>query len=76
MVRAGLMSFWQKELMLRLIKIIDEAMDRFRRKATDLPWINKAVRKKIRRKMEIYRKEGRSELREILKERTDEMKRR
>ena len=58
---------------------IDLAMARFfpvrhvRRKSTDLPWINRAVKKKIRRRKEIYRKEGRSELWKWMKRQTDEM---
>ena len=41
--------------------LIDAAMDRFfpvrtvKRKSTDLPWINKAIRRKIRRRMAVYR---------------------
>ena len=47
---------------------IDRAMDTFfplrtvRKKSTDLSWINKAIKKKIKRKMEIYVKEGKSDL--------------
>ena len=58
---------------------INWAMDEFfplkkgRRKFTDLPWINKAIRKKIRRRMRIYVREGRSELWKRIKKETDEM---
>ena len=58
---------------------IDAALDAFfpmrtvRKKSTDLPWINKAVRKKIRRRNKIYRKEGRSELWKYLKKLTDDL---
>ena len=58
---------------------IDWAMDNFfpqrttRRKSTDLPWINKAVRKKIRRRNEIYKKEGRSQLWKMWKRITDSL---
>ena len=47
---------------------LDAAMDRFfpirttRRKSSDLPWINRAILKRIRRRNRIYRKEGRSAL--------------
>lgn len=57
---------------------IDHAMDTFfplrtvRRKSTDLPWINRAVRKRIRR-MRVYRREGRSDLWKFLKNQTDTM---
>ena len=43
---------------------IDSAMDRFfplrtvRKKSTDLPWMTKGIKKKIRRRKRIYRKEG------------------
>ena len=58
--------------------IINEGLDKFfpirstRRKSTDLPWINKAIRKKIRRRKLIYLKEGRSELWKWLKGITDD----
>ena len=58
---------------------IDSAMNTFfplrtvKKKSTDLPWINKAVRKKIRRRNRIYKKEGRSELWKYLKRITDEL---
>ena len=58
---------------------VDRAMDRFfplrhvKRKSTDLPWINRAVRKKIRRRKEIYRKEGRSPLWKWWKKITDDL---
>ena len=58
---------------------MDWAMESFfplrtvKKKSTDLPWINRAVRKRIRRRMEVYRKEGRSELWKYLKKQTDEM---
>ena len=44
-----------------------------RRKSTDLPWINNTIRKRIRRRMKIYRKEGRSELWKWMKKCTDDM---
>ena len=52
---------------------MDWAMDAFfplrtmKKKSTDLPWINRAIRKRIRRRMAVYRKEGRSELWKFLK---------
>ena len=58
---------------------IDSAMERFfplrtvRRKSSDLPWINKAIKKKIRRRKKVYRKEGRSELWKYLKAATDKL---
>ena len=58
---------------------LDAAMDRFfpirttRRKSTDLPWINRAIRKRIRRRNRIYRKEGRSALWKRIKKVTDSM---
>ena len=42
-------------------------------RSTDLPWINKAVSKRIRRRNEIYKKEGRSDLWKYWKKITDEM---
>ena len=44
-----------------------------KRKSTDLPWINRAVKKQIRRRKEVYRKEGRSDLWKMLKRATDEL---
>ena len=58
---------------------VDAAMDKFfplrtvRRKSSDLPWINKAIRKRIRRRRRVYRREGRSELWKYLKSITDKM---
>ena len=53
-------------------------MDKFfplrkvRKKSTDLPWINRAITKKIKRRMEIYRKEGKSDLWRWMKKSIDE----
>ena len=58
---------------------LGKAMDEFfplrtsRRKSTDLPWINRAIRRRIRRRKKIYRKEGRSELWKVVKKEVDEM---
>lgn len=58
---------------------IDWAMNAFfpiktvRKKSTDLPWINKAIWKRIKRRMRVYRKEGRSELWKWMKSVTDEI---
>ena len=58
-------------------KTIDEAMDRFfplrtvKKKSTDLPWITKAVKKKIRRRKRIYIKEGFSDAWKRLKKEID-----
>ena len=58
---------------------LDLAMDVFfplrttRRKSTDLPWINRAIKKRIRRRYKIYKKEGRSPLWKRLKKTTDRM---
>ena len=47
---------------------IDAAMDTFfpikmtRQKSSDLPWVNKAIKKKIRRRKKIDKKEGRSNI--------------
>ena len=60
-------------------KTITDAIERIfplkttRRKSTDLPWINNTIRKRIRRRMKIYRREGRSELWKWMKKCTDEM---
>ena len=58
---------------------IDAAMDVFfpirtvRRKSTDPPWMTKKILKRIRRRMHIYIKEGRSELCHYMKRGTDEL---
>lgn len=44
-----------------------------KRKSTDLPWINKAIKRRIRRRKRIYIKEGRSLLWKSLKAEKDEM---
>ena len=55
------------------------AMDQFfpvrttRRRSSDLPWINKAIKKKIRRRKRIYRKYGRSFAWKRLKKHIEEM---
>ena len=60
-------------------RAIDWAMDNFfpmrttRRKSTDLPWINRAIKKKIARRRRIYKKEGKSMAWRLLKARIDEM---
>ena len=50
----------------RYTEEVNTAVDRYfplihtRRKSTDFPWINKAIRKRIRKRRAIYRDEGRS----------------
>ena len=59
--------------------ILDAAMDTFfplktvRRKSTDPPWITKKIKKRIKRCMRRYVKEGRSELWHAVKRVTDEI---
>ena len=62
-----------------LQEIIDAAMDTFfplrtvRWKSTDPPWMSKKILKRMRRRMEIYIKEGRSSLWHSMKKTTDEL---
>ena len=57
--------------------LIDAAVDTFflvctvRRKSTDLPWMNRAILRKIGRRKRLYRKEGRSEAWKFLKKKED-----
>ena len=58
---------------------VNQAMERFfplitvRRKSTDCPWINNRIRKLVRRRKGIYKREGRSEKWRRLKKITDEL---
>ena len=58
---------------------IDRAMDTFfplrtvKKKSTDPPWLNRATKKKIRRRNEIYMKEGESELWRWMKKTIDDI---
>ena len=44
-----------------------------RRKSSELPWINQRIRKRIRQRKDVYKKEGRSARWKRLKKITDEM---
>ena len=44
-----------------------------KRKSTDLPWINRKIKKRIRRRMKIYKKQGRSALWKKMKKDTDRL---
>ena len=61
-----------------LQETLDAAMDTFfplrvvRRKSTDPHWVTKKIKKRIRRRKRIYRKEGRSLLWRAMKKATDE----